>query len=717
MYYAHSENNNGERHLLKQHLESVVKKTITETCIGSFELLVHFAGLFHDAGKYQQAFQDYLFNGGIRGSVPHAVFGAILSQSVSKWILPFCIEGHHKGLSDRSRLKNTLAEFKEYKEFREVEDKFYKEFERERFVVEDNLDNQIYKKYNSFESEFLVRYLFSLLTDADWLDTEKHFNQTASDLRESKELEIEFMIDKIERKFDTFSKTGEINQLRNRVRHDAIQKAEFPIGFFSLTLPTGLGKTLTSFYWALLHARKHQLKRIIIVLPYINIIDQTVKILKNIFGDDAVLEHHSGVIESDIKNDDKKFNPKKLASQNWDYPVIVTTTVQFFESLFSNKPSQCRKIHNIARSVVVFDEVQSLPKSLVQPTLTMLKNIQAVLKTTFLFCTATQPAFIKREKFDGIEAIEPLVKNAEVLFEKTKRVEYNLINKLKPIDENLFFEKILLENNSVLVVLNTKKQALMGFAAVYRARQFDKVYHLSTSMCAQHRKYIIARIRRDLNQSKKIAVFSTQLIEAGVDFDFPVVYRALAPLESIIQAAGRCNREGKLRCGKVNIFELEESTWPPGDSYKTCAYYVKNMLQEDVNILHSHNVFEKYYRQVIALFVNADQFHINDDRTKFNFEKVAQNYKLIRQPTDSVFIFNYNQKSENLYNQLKGKPIINREDIKLIQPYLVQIYPNQLEKFGGQIDTLDNGLKIWFGKYDTDMGLVGELLEVDNFIV
>ncbi|MFH1287826.1 MAG: DEAD/DEAH box helicase family protein, partial [bacterium] len=274
--------------------------------------------------------------------------------------------------------------------------------------------------------ELFIRYLFSALIDADWLDTEAFFESDKSQSRGKYILPIDEMIKKLEKEFSNKPTDGEINQLRNYARKIALEKANRVSGFYSLNLPTGTGKTLISIAWALRHAKANGLKRIIIVLPYINIIDQTASELKRIFGEKLVLEHHSSYNENNSVGQDDENNldiiqkRKILACENWDYPIIVTTTVQFFESLFSNKPSKCRKNHNIAESVVIFDEVQSLPKEIILPTLSMLKNIQVIMGASFLFCTATQPAFEKRDKFNGIDSIYPLIDNPSEIFKKTR---------------------------------------------------------------------------------------------------------------------------------------------------------------------------------------------------------------------------------------------------------------------------------------------------------
>lgn len=350
-------------------------------------------GLFHDFGKYQPAFQKYLREGGRRGSVPHSSWGAALSKKYSQNEAAFAIDGHHKGLPNKADLMSAIGEFDEPENllFTSIKSTFFKE---NHIIDSDLFYNDTGLKGS--DREVFIRMLFSALTDADWLDTENHFNRDISEKRSAKNLNPEYLLAKLEVELEGKSKDGFINILRNKVRSYAISKAYNETGFYSMTLPTGMGKTLASVSWALHHAKHKNLKRIIIVLPFISIIDQTAKELKRIFGEEWVLEHHSNFNEDEEANinianealHDEAYT-KRLATENWDYPIIVTTSVQFFESLFGNTPSRCRKVHNISQSVVIFDEVQTLPKELVIPTLTMLKNVQRVMGTSFLFCTAT----------------------------------------------------------------------------------------------------------------------------------------------------------------------------------------------------------------------------------------------------------------------------------------------------------------------------------------
>ena len=704
MFFAHSENENGKRHQLSVHLLNTAKIMESFTNDDEEKEIFRIIGLLHDFGKYQKAFQTYLLEGGRRGSVPHASWGAGFARILGMTDLSVAIDGHHKGLPDLGDWKADTAEYKngEVSELEQVKQIYLNDLE----LTEKNLNKERKSFPDRFQKELYIRYLFSCLTDADWLDTESHFDKKKRDTRIEKTLDTESMIRCIEKHYSGLSKKGEINRLRNETRERVIEKANLPRGFYTLNLPTGMGKTLTSISWALHHVKIHGLKRIIIVLPFINIIDQTAQILKDIFGDDAVLEHHSGIQEESLKEDEYRYNPKKLACENWDYPVIITTTVQFFESLFSNKPSRCRKIHNIADAVVIFDEVQSLPKELVLPTLNMLQNIQIVMETSFLFCTATLPAFEKRESFNGLDNMVPLVDHPAILFEKTKRVNFSIVEFFNPIAIKRLYLNVQSHGLSCLVIFNTKKSALDFFKqSLPYSDIWDEHYHLSTSMCPAHRKKVINSIREDLKEDKYILVASTQLIEAGVDFDFPVVYRAIAPLESIIQSAGRCNREGKMENkGEVFLFNPED-TGMPDPTYKACAEHVQMILADSKERLNDYSFFSEYYRQIISLFVNPDKNNINPARERFLFKTVSNAYHLIDKPTETIFIWDYNEDSRILYNSIQYKEFLSRDDYRKMQPFCVQVYPAFLKNFIGYYERKEQGYLIWNNQYDEETGI------------
>ena len=723
-YYAHSLEGRPQEEWqkLSEHLKNVANlaKQFAEP-IGIREL-AYLAGLLHDLGKYQPEFQKYLSEGGKRGSVPHSVWGAGFARIHKMDEIAFVIDGHHKGLPNKSDLKNDTEAFKrnEIPGF----DNVVKTFLSDNNITENELAISKIEPQEAMQRELLIRYLFSALTDAVWLNTEAYFKIDESKNRVSQSLKIDELIHKLEKELSSKSKNGEINQLRNQMRELVLKKADMPCGFYSLNLPTGVGKTLISMAWALKHAKEHKLKRILIVLPYINIIDQTAHILKDIFGEEWVLEHHSAYNENETaaQNDEYNLDPikkrKVLACENWDYPIIVTTTVQFFESLFSNKRSKCRKIHNMAESVVIFDEVQSLPKEILLPTLSMLKNIQKVMNTSFLFCTATLPAFEKRDKFNGIDTIYPLVDNPLEVFNKTKRVDYNLLQKLDLIDINTLMNAVSESGTSVLVIFNTKKATLKFYElAMQNSRFWERCYHLSTAMCPSHRFLNIEAIKNDLDTNKKIIVSSTQLIEAGVDFDFPCVFREMAPLESIIQSAGRCNREGKLpNNGKVYLFQLQKSSMPD-KTYKACADYTKSLIQDNLSKLDRHNFFQEYYSRVVNLFIEPDKNNIIQAQEGFNFETVNDSYRLIQHKTEGLYIYNYNNDSKRLFHSIENKDFLSRDDYRKMQMFTVQVFNNFLFKNEGIYKKMPQEFFVWYGNYDYNTGISVKPIEADKLVV
>ncbi len=724
-FYAHSENNSNEKHHLSKHLFETALYAESFACQEEYKPLFRLSGLIHDFGKYQSAFQDYLDHGGRRGSVPHAKWGAGYARKFKINDVSIAIDGHHKGLPDRVVWQNDTNEIVHDDEpgFEDV---------RSSFVADLGFDETTLalpqtKFVDGFKRELFIRYLFSALTDSDWLSTEAHFDAEKSASRPTRPLPIDFMLKRLEEEFAAKSKDSEINELRNKVRLEAVAKASFDTGCYSLALPTGMGKTLTSLAWALRHAQHNKLKRIIIVLPYISIIDQTARELKRIFGEEWILEHHSSYNEGHNsaidRNEDYSTEQKRklLACENWDFPVIVTTTVQFFESLFSNRPSKCRKNHNIAESIVIFDEAQTIPKEIILPTLGMLNDVQAVMRTSFLFCTATQPAYEKRAGFDGITAITPLIEEPGILYDKTKRVIYHLLDELTPISFTRLKDALIEHNEAALVIFNTKKDALDFFTLMQSGDAWDAQYHLSTAMCPDHRKATIQQIRDNLAAKKKILVASTQLIEAGVDFDFPLVFRALAPLEAIIQSAGRCNREGLLnqygRLGNVYLFLLEGARYP-NKTYQACAGYAAELLQNDIEQLYGHNVFEKYYASVFNLYIDQSQQQaINEARKAFNFETVNDSYRYLDDHSEGLFIYNYNDKSRQLLHKLQDKKFLSRDDYRAMQPFTVQAYANFIYKNVEEIKTSSHGFKVWYGNYNAATGISVAPMEVDKYVV
>ncbi|MEW6536426.1 MAG: CRISPR-associated helicase Cas3' [Candidatus Auribacterota bacterium] len=704
-YLAHSENDiTGKPHFLRDHLKGTAILAESFGRTDHEKQILKFLGYFHDIGKYRSDFQRYIREGGMRGSVHHSKYGAHFGKLKKMSEAAFCIAGHHGGIPDASRLKNDL---------KEDEDAISNEIQNLSELFQNDTSEDISNLLPIFsndgksllETETYIRFLFSCLVDSDWLDTEAHFSPETAEKRISRFIDEKYINNKIsvlDRYITQFPDHGEMNLLRNDARKRTNNLAEMPRGFYSLNLPTGLGKTLCSVSWALRHAKFNGLKRIIIVLPYTSIIDQSAKLLKEIFGEQEILEHHSTF----ERKDGAVYSFEKLSAENWDFPFILTTTVQFFESVFSNKPSKCRKVHNIVDSVVIFDEVQTFPKDKFLPTVTMLKNLNKVFNTSFLFCTATQPAFASRDGFNGIDEITPLVTDPERYYAKTKRVEYALLHDLMGVG----LDELVLEadrvNQSALLVFNTKKDTLDFYNMI--SSGYDEKYHLSTSMCPVHRKTKIASIKSALkNKKKRIIVSSTQLIEAGVDLDFPVVFRALAPLDSIIQSAGRCNREGALPDkGKVFIFKLLEHRYPE-KTYELIASVTEIFLKRNgLDVLLHHDSYAKYFIE-LDNFLHWDKGNIDESREKLSFEEVADGYKIISSPAQTVVV--RHGEGEDIINALIHKPLLSRDDYRKLQLYSIQIYPDQFKKSMelGLIEQSPNGqFFIWIGEYSNDVGIV-----------
>lgn len=551
--------------------------------------------------------------------------------------------------------------------------------------------------------------LYSSLVDADSLDTERHFEKEQYDARPQLSLDVDVLLDALDHKLSSFSLESSLNKLRTEVRLYAQSLAAQPQGCFSMTLPTGMGKTLCSLNWALHHAKVHSnIKRIVIVLPFLSIIDQTAKELKSIFKDhDVILEHHSNVIYEGKESEEEEFyckDPKQLATENWDYPIVVTTTVQFFESLFSNQRSKCRKMHNLQDSIVIFDEIQTLPVHLAECTMKILNDMLHLCRCSILFCTATQPNFQTRADFKGIDRIVPLVENPTAIFAATKRVEYYPIADYEVQSMDSIAQKVCEEKEPVLIVCNTKKKAKALFDII-KEKGNMQVLHLSTNMCQKHRMAVIDKVKSKLKNGEKLILCSTQLIEAGVDIDFPIVFRELAPLESIIQSAGRCNREGKLEKGKVFLFQLEEKGQPSAE-YKTFTQFAQLCYHNNENRLTDADFYAEYYTDIVKLYAPEDI--ITPKREKLMFQDVADKYHIIDSSATSLFVYRYNEESLQLYKEITSKEYLSRKDYQQIAQYCVQVYSKFERDNSDKIAETTNGVKVWSGAYSEEFGLSNE---------
>jgi CRISPR-associated helicase Cas3/CRISPR-associated endonuclease Cas3-HD len=675
-YFAHSENNHKHKHLAKEHLSSVsilAEKFATSTQWNGESSL---SGKLHDLGKYADLFQKRLR--GEESGLDHWSPGIWAALEYHAVAAALAIQGHHIGLQSISSLRNaTAANLTERHplnlrlsdtDINRLKDRFaedgLKVSKPDSYVVEPQKGFQ-----NPIASMLDVRMLFSCLTDADFLDTEAHFegNEQGKRYRESgPTLDIpkalyaleQFMVGKVR---NTSQANILVRDARNSLWNMVVFSAEREPGLFTLTAPTGSGKTLAMLKFALDHAAHNDLKRIVLVVPYLSIIEQTAAIYRAIFQEfpgSFVLEHHSmaGLGSEESKNDAEflKERCRRLLAENWDAPIIITTNVQLLESLFSNRPSACRKLHNLMESVIMFDEAQTLPQSLAVPTLAALSHFSKAYRTTVLFATATQPAFdaldnaVKKFVPEGWCPIEVAPDHAR-LYDALRRYEVRWPKNGEKKDWLALAEEIK-DEEQVLCVVNLKSHtaAILG-----EISETDAVFHLSTNLCAYHRRAVLDEVRARLKNGNPCRLISTQCIEAGVDVDFPVTYRAMAPLDAIAQAAGRCNREGRLitevgerRMGEVRVFEPSlEGSWR--SLYPTFAYYQATKVTETMLIiagekgldLNDPAVFRDYYHRLYDLSKpEAKNQELTDAFSSVDFVRVAQEYRLIDQTTIQVLV-------------------------------------------------------------------------------
>lgn len=607
-------------------------------------------GLLHDKGKEQTEWQKYLQ--GVTGYKPqyaniksgpnHAYVGACIARILYCHVAPLIaqpIAGHHRGLYD-------------YCEYIEETDKVIPKD----VSIPEAQPCAMPRLLNLKSSDYhqIVRMLFSCLVDADSLDTEEFMNPEQASLR-GVHTTMEELLSKLEAFFSHLKKQSEdteVNRIRNYVQERCVKESQGEAGFYSLTVPTGGGKTLASVLWALNHAVRNNLHRVIIAIPYTSIIVQTAATLKAIFGEENVLEHHSNVNPDGIKNWEQR-ERMQLATENWDYPIIVTTNVQLFESLFSNKRSDCRKLHNIAKSVLILDEVQTLPMNFYKPIVHTLDTLCRLFGTSVLFTTASQPVLTGRIEgtnpsvgFDALHAVHEIIPEEARLHDKLRRVELVINETAKSYDE---IAAELAKHQRVLCIVNTRRDA----KELYERFPKDGIcLHLSRMMCPTHVAATITSIKHTLkeNSDSPIRVIATQLVEAGVDIDFPVVYRQEAGLDSILQAAGRCNREGKQGIGTTYVFSLgKEHSLPTGFISQTNNARLNMVGQYD---WFAPDTMVAYFKQLHCRIDNFDKQQMQEllYKPECEFEEAAKRFHLIDDQTKPVLV-NWHD-SMNLYQRL-----------------------------------------------------------------
>jgi CRISPR-associated endonuclease/helicase Cas3 len=720
--FAHTPNDKGDWHELGDHLEGVAncaKQFADKFHAGD---LAYWIGLWHDLGKSNPEFQDYLeacSRNEKHEKVPHAIWGAVLAYRLlshntkdDRWKeMALTIAGHHGRIDQPGSLSQRLEEHvkNNYKIFQHVVD-YVKKIPPP--------PNVTLPKLARTHRELFIRMVFSALVDADYLNTEKHFKENQYLLRH-KQQPLKYLWDRfIANQLELMSSvnvTTVVNQVRKEV-YDLCEKAATGNpGIYRMTVPTGGGKTRSGLAFALKHAVENKMDRVIFAIPYTSIIDQTAREYRIILGADAVLEHHSQINIPADENQDAHHISLRLATENWDAPLIVTTTVQLFESLFSNRPGKVRKLHNIVRSVIVLDEVQTLPPELLTPTLDVLRELVERYSVSVVLCTATQPAFEDShylKPFHGIQILEIVPK--EIYFKHFKqlaRVEY--YRKQNSVSWQELADEVSKEKQ-VMFVMNTRRDALSLVDALGDKKD---VFHLSTLLCGIHRKLVLREVKRRLKKGLLVRLISTQVIEAGVDIDFPVVYRAIGPLDRIVQAAGRCNREGKLsqkQPGRVIIFEPSEGRTPRGP-YKTGIEKAKLLLMPpcDIAELHNPELYRIYFEKLFA-DVDTDKKKIQSHREVLDYPTVDSEYRLIEQNTVPILI-----NSESTTRRLKEwKYHPCRRTWQRLQPLLVNMFDYEVQKLKaeGWLEPISEGLYLSFGMYDRLKGLVPAIYDPSDLI-
>ncbi|MGE5553381.1 MAG: CRISPR-associated helicase Cas3' [Betaproteobacteria bacterium] len=690
IYYAHSKGNDKSAwQLLKDHLESVAG--LSEGFAEKFGAgrLGNAAGVLHDIGKYSHAFQQRLEGSPVR--VDHSTAGA--KEALERYgkalgtLLAYVIAGHHAGLPDYGDVADDASLAARLKKDQLPE---WRAFQQDQlaFPTLEQLCLPVKPSVfgTGFSVHFFIRMLYSCVVDADFLDTERALNERAATTRGGC-LEPRELLGRLERfltrNYSRVPNTA-INHCRAEILKSCREKAQQPPGLFSLTVPTGGGKTLSSLAFALHHAVLHGLERVVYVIPFTSIIEQNAAIFRKAVGSECVLEHHSNFQHPDETSDDYLDVPFKLrlATENWDAPVIVTTNVQFFESLFANRSSRCRKLHNLARSVIILDEAQMLPTHLLKPSLAALCELSANYGSSVLLCTATQPAL------NGLlpNATQPveIIEDPPKLYEAFRRVEVSYVGRCE--DEDVVSE--LLGYEQVLCIVNTRSHARELYERIKGA---EGAFHLSARMCAAHRSQKLSAIRQALREGRPCRVVSTQLIEAGVDVDFPVVYRAAAGIDSIVQAAGRCNREGRREKAQVFVFE------PTGHLLRgwfNRTASVTAMVMRSIRDPISLEAVERYF----ALLYDLEGDGLDEKRIlarieegakqlAFPFSEVAQDFKLIENEMVPIVV-PWDKHSQELIREIPYTATPHRL-IRQLQPYVVQVYPNEFSALSkaGQVET------------------------------
>lgn len=697
------------KHSLEEHLRHVGQMAAKFAVEFGSEDWAVIAGLWHDLGKYSTEFQQYIKTASgfeahienVPGRVDHSTAGAI--HAIRQFghlgrILAYLIAGHHAGLPDwhatdtgGKALSIRLAAEQNY-----LLDRIPTQIMPPEILTQPKPVSKSRGGTNGFH--LWLRMLFSCLADADFLDTEAFMDGDKAASRGGYR-ELPGLLEDFDRHMADKTANAEatsVNAIRADILQQCREKAQLSPGMFSLTVPTGGGKTLSGMAFALRHAVRHQKQRIIYVIPYTSIIEQTAGIFRGIFGDN-VLEHHANL------DPDKEDARSRLATENWDAPVIVTTNVQFFESLFAARTSRCRKLHNIVNSVVVLDEAQLLPPEFLQPIADTMNLLAGHYGVTFVLSTATQPALgsfqsFGGQPFRGLDEVREIMNDPDDLYQKLKRVEVAVPDDLiAPRDWQSIADE-LMKHPTVLCIVSRRDDARELYRLMAAKEEGKGTVHLSALMCGEHRSRVIADVKARLERKESVRVVSTQLVEAGVDFDFPVVYRALAGLDSIAQAAGRCNREGKQsEPGRFVVF-VPPKFAPPGLLRQAAQISVSLLSDNKSDVLErslAKQFFEHLYVRAPSLDKHGIQTLLTQDARdcQIQFRTAAEKFRLIDDSAYQTVLVRYDDNDALLGKLAKEGP--QRWLMRKLQRYAV----NLPKRVFVQLEASGDVLPIWPGIY------------------
>lgn len=761
---------------LSEHLENVAKLSALLAGLAKpnderFSKLAWLAGALHDYGKYGPDFQKMLATG--KGRAQHSIHGAQVSffgTAATEAEMPmlrhlaWAIAGHHSGLADLQGGSGSLMQRLKDADRRREAEKLLEVAKADapflRHAIEQVLPSLRATQHSPENVQFDIytRMLFSCLVDADRLDSA---GSNAFQVPLDAELRLDVLLNHLAG-LGGHSQDGHVvKSMRQLALRNCLDAAESPSHLFSLSVPTGGGKTLAAMAFALKRAKlfPNSFRRIIVVIPFLSIIEQNAKIYSDLFGADVVLEHHSGShipLKAADAGEDGKFIPdegrddegeegqefqttgQRNATENWDAPIVVTTSVRFFESLFSNRPRDLRRVHNIARSIVVLDEVQTLPRKLIGPLLGMMKELAEHWGVNFVFSTATLPAFERAagsapKKQDLLwppGTLTEIIQNPEQMRTQLKRAHIRWETQ-EPVGWDQVVERML-SVDQALAIVNLRDHAGELYQCLTRKaeeRGVDRsgVFHLSSRMCAAHRLRVLSAIRERLRLKEPCWVVSTQLIEAGVDVDFPLVLRALAPLDSIIQAAGRADRGGKLTAalgapaGEVVVFLPEDHRMPPNE-YAEAAGITSQLVGQaiedgetvQVDSSHMRSFFDRYYNvslDSLGSHLDRHRHPVNSFPFDLKFATLAKEFEMISNRTRDVFVPD-DEVGKAAIDELRRGYCLTSDLRRRLQRHTVSLNPSEFEKARFLLSEVVSGSELWIacdGSYDDQVGLLFEL--------